>query len=76
MSDERGQEQGGERLMTLPEVAEYLQIAERTAYLWTQTGKLPGFKMGNVWRFKRVDVDHWTEEQKRITNEKRDGSEG
>lgn len=56
-----------QRLMTLPEVATYLQIAERTVYLWAQSGRLPSFKIGNVWRFKRDDIDHWIDERKRHT---------
>jgi len=56
-----------ERLMTLPEVAVYLQIAERTVYQWAQSGKIPSFKIGNVWRFKRADIDHWIEERKKDT---------
>lgn len=63
MSQETSEEQRGS-LMTLPEIARFLQIAERTVYQWAQTGKLPSFKIGNVWRFKREDIEHWIEEQK------------
>lgn len=56
-----------ERLMTLQDVAEYLQIKERTIYSWVQNGKIPGFKLGNTWRFKREDIDLWIEERKRDT---------
>lgn len=59
------------QLMTLPEVAAYLQIAERTVYYWVQTGRLPGFKLGAVWRFKRDDVEHWIDEQKQRTERRR-----
>lgn len=51
-------------LMTLAEVAEYLKIAERTAYGWVKEGKLPGFKLGNTWRFDKADVQKWVQEQK------------
>jgi PTS system nitrogen regulatory IIA component len=54
-------------LMTLPEVAQFLKIADRTVYLWAQKGKLPGFKMGTVWRFKREDIDRWIDVQKQQT---------
>lgn len=57
-------------LMTLPEVAQFLKIAERTVYLWAQRGKLPGFKMGTVWRFKREDMDRWIEDQKQQTKDR------
>lgn len=61
-------------LMTLPEVAHFLKLAQRTVYHWTQRGKLPGFKLGTVWRFKREDIDRWVDEQKRNTG--RGHSEG
>jgi excisionase family DNA binding protein len=52
-------------LMTLSEVAEYLKIAERTAYGWVKEGKLPGFKMGSAWRFDKADIQKWVQEKKR-----------
>ncbi len=55
-------------LMTLPEVARFLKIARRTAYLWAQQGRLPGFKVGTGWRFKREDIDQWVEAQRRQAN--------
>jgi excisionase family DNA binding protein len=56
-----------ERLLTLSEVAEYLQIKQRTIYNWAQHGKIPCFKLGNVWRFKKQDIELWIEERKRAT---------
>ncbi len=55
-------------LMTLVEVAEYLQIGQRTAYGWVAEGKLPGFKVGAAWRFDRADMDGLVEKQKRKTD--------
>jgi PTS system nitrogen regulatory IIA component len=48
-----------ESLLTLPDVAAYLQVAERTVYIWAQRGQIPSFKLGNVWRFRRSDLDAW-----------------
>lgn len=59
--------QDSAKLMTLQDLAEYLQIAERTAYQWTQQGKIPGFKLGSVWRFRRTEIDLWIEERKNDT---------
>jgi len=50
--------------LTLKEVAAYLKLAEKTAYKRAAAGKLPGFKVGGSWRFKREDVQKWIEEQK------------
>ena len=54
-----------DEIMTLKEVADYLKLAEKTAYRLAAEGKLPGFKVGGSWRFKREDVLQWIEEQKK-----------
>ena len=51
-------------LLTLPQVAEYLGLAQRTLYLWAQQGKIPAFKLGTSWRFRRSDIDAWLETQR------------
>ena len=43
------------------EVAKYLGISERTLYQWAQSGKVPAFKVGSVWRFRRNEIDRWLE---------------
>ena len=48
-------------LMGPAEVAKYLGMTERTIYMWAQQGKLPAFKVGSVWRFRKADVDRWLE---------------
>ena len=53
-----------DEILTLKEVAEYLKLAEKTAYRLAAEGKLPGFKVGGSWRFKREDVQNWIEDQK------------
>jgi len=53
-----------DEILTLKEVAEYLKLAEKTAYRLAAEGKLPGFKVGGSWRFKREDVLMWIEKQK------------
>lgn len=54
-----------DEILTLKEVAEYLKLAEKTAYRLAAEGKLPGFKVGGSWRFKREDIDRWIEEKKK-----------
>ncbi|EGR4286684.1 DNA-binding protein [Vibrio cholerae] len=53
-----------DQILTLKEVAAYLKLAEKTAYRLASEGKLPGFKVGGSWRFKRADLEAWIEEQK------------
>ena len=58
-----------DKILTLKEVAEYLKLTEKTAYRLAAAGKLPGFKVGGSWRFKREDIDRWIEEQKKKETE-------
>lgn len=53
-----------DEILTLKEVAEYLKLAEKTAYRLAAEGKLPGFKVGGSWRFKRGDIERWIEVKK------------
>jgi excisionase family DNA binding protein len=57
-----------DQILTIQEVAEYLKLAEKTAYRLTAEGKLPGFKVGGSWRFKREDLEAWIEQRKQRDN--------
>ncbi len=46
-------------VLTLDEVAAYLKAGKRTVYRLAAEGKLPGFKLGGTWRFRRSDLDKW-----------------
>lgn len=46
-------------IMTVKEVADYLKIAEKTAYRFASEGKVPGFKVGSAWRFRKSEIDRW-----------------
>lgn len=52
-----------DEIMTIKELSEYLKIAEKTAYRFAAEGKVPGFKVGSAWRFKKKEVDRWIEKQ-------------
>jgi PTS system nitrogen regulatory IIA component len=49
-------------LMDIKQIASYLQINEATAYSWAQSGKLPGIKIGRIWRFRREDIESWLDQ--------------
>jgi excisionase family DNA binding protein len=51
-------------VMTVREVAEYLKLAEKTTYRLAAEGKIPGFKVGGAWRFRKIDIDAWIEAKK------------
>ena len=54
-------------ILTLPEVAVLLKVAEKTVYTMAQTGQIPAFKVRGQWRFKHDDLDAWVDEQKAAT---------
>ena len=49
-----------DEILTLKEVAKYLKLAEKTAYRLAAEGKLPGFKVGGSWRFRKDEVEKLT----------------
>lgn len=54
---------GSAEIMTIREVAEYLKVNERTIYRLLSAKKLPAFKVGGSWRFRRADIDGWIASQ-------------
>ena len=53
--------------MTVREVADYLNVDEKTVYRLAKRAELPGFKVAGTWRFKREDIDAWIEKRKAAT---------
>ncbi|HBV97812.1 MAG: DNA-binding protein [Peptococcaceae bacterium BICA1-7] len=51
-------------IMTISQVAKYLQISEVTTYRLVQEGRIPAFKVGRGWRVKREDLKDFIEKQK------------
>ena len=50
-------------VMTVEQLAAYLQIAKSTLYKLAQEGKVPGQKVGKHWRFRKDTIDRWLDEQ-------------
>ena len=48
-----------EQLLTLEQVAEYLNVDKFTVYRLLADKQLPAFKVGNQWRFKRRMIENW-----------------
>ena len=50
-------------VMDIREAARYLGISRETLYKYVSGDKLPAFKLGNRWRFKKTVLDRWMENQ-------------
>lgn len=55
-------------ILTIKEVADYLKVNERTIYRLAAGGELPGFKVGNSWRFKQSELEQYIASQHNQTN--------
>jgi excisionase family DNA binding protein len=50
-----------EKLLTLEEAAEYLDIHPGTLYRWARIKRVPAVKMGRVWRFRLENLEDWVD---------------
>lgn len=48
-----------DEIFTLDEVAAYLKVGKRTVYRLAAAKKIPAFKVGGTWRFRKADIDTW-----------------
>jgi two-component system response regulator (stage 0 sporulation protein F) len=48
-------------ILTAQDLSEYLKITTTTIYKLAQQGKIPCFKIGSEWRFKKELIDKWLE---------------
>jgi excisionase family DNA binding protein len=52
-------------ILTIKQVAEYLKVTDRTIYRLAATKRIPAFKVGGTWRFRKLDLDGWISAQSR-----------
>jgi len=44
------------QIMTVEEVAAFLKLSKITVYKLVKKGQIPGFRVGNSWRFRKEDI--------------------
>ena len=55
-------EENSTLMMTIDQVAEYLNLHPLTVRRLARDGKIPAFKVGRQWRVKRKLLEQWIEE--------------
>ena len=50
-------------VMNIRQASQYLGVSPDTLYKYVNEQKLPAFKLGNRWRFKKSKLDEWMEEK-------------
>ena len=64
-SAERASESMAEsrEVMNIRQASQYLGVSPDTLYKYVYEEKIPAFKLGNRWRFKKSKLDQWMEEK-------------
>ncbi len=57
------------RFLTIPEVAETLQVSQRTVFRWMSEGLLPVVRVGKITRIRQADLEAFL--QAHLTTESR-----
>lgn len=48
-------------VMNVREASEYLGVSPDTLYRYVYEDRIPAFKLGNRWKFKKTILDRWIE---------------
>ena len=55
-----------DRLLTVDEAAEFLQVSAYTLREWARKRRVPAIRLGQrYWRFRRSSLQAWCDEQER-----------
>lgn len=60
----RREETGGREILTVEQVAEYLQLNKLTVYKYVREGKIPATKVGRLLRIARSDLMRFLDTQR------------
>lgn len=67
-------------ILNIREAARYLRLSTDTLYGYASKGKVPAFKFGNRWRFKKSALNIWMDQQAELWKirgeQKREEAEG
>ena len=48
-----------DRWLSVDEIADHLGVKRDTVYKWISERRMPGHKIGRLWKFKQAEVDKW-----------------
>lgn len=64
-----------EKIMTAKELSQFLKLSESTIYKLASNGEIPGFKIGDSWRFELEEIQKMIRESKKRGRKTRDPAE-
>ncbi len=61
MDEDRENVTGAPEVMNIRQASQYLGVSADTLYKYVYEEKIPAFKLGNRWKFKKTILDSWME---------------
>jgi excisionase family DNA binding protein len=61
-----------EKIMTAKELSQFLKLSESTIYKLASNGEIPGFKIGDSWRFELEEIQKLIRDSKKKGRKQRD----
>jgi excisionase family DNA binding protein len=59
----KGKMADSREVMNIRQASQYLGVSPDTLYKYVGEQKIPAFKLGNRWRFKKSRLDQWMEDK-------------
>lgn len=53
-------------VMNIRQASEYLGVSPDTLYKYVSEERIPAFKLGNRWKFKKTILDSWMERKSSV----------
>ncbi len=55
-----------DRWLSVNEIADYLGVTRDSIYRWVTQRKMPGHKIGRLWKFRKAEIDKWVTSGKAV----------
>jgi len=62
-NEDKGTMADSREVMNIRQASQYLGVSPDTLYKYVGEQRIPAFKLGNRWRFKKSRLDQWMEEK-------------
>jgi excisionase family DNA binding protein len=55
--------ESGNEILTMKDICDLLRVHQSTIYKLIKKGKIPSFRIGSDWRFRRDMIERWVAER-------------
>jgi excisionase family DNA binding protein len=61
--------ESGHEILTMKDICDLLRVHPSTVYKMVRQGKIPSFRIGSDWRFRRDRIVRWMADQSMVSEE-------